>query len=52
VNKLKIAFGIATVVGIAGLTVQGIETGPIITLGIGAATLISGVIAFFKKESK
>jgi hypothetical protein len=49
-SKLKIAFGIATVVGIAGLTVQGVETGPIVTLGIGAATLISGLVTFFKKE--
>jgi hypothetical protein len=49
-SKLKIVFGIATVVGIAGLTIQGVETGPIVTLGIGAATLVSGLIAFFKKE--
>lgn len=49
-SKIKIAFGIVTIVGIAGLTVQGVETGPIISLGIGAATLISGLVAFFKKE--
>lgn len=49
-SKIKIAFGIIAVIGIAGLTVQGVETSPVINLGIGAATLISGIITFFKKE--
>lgn len=52
VSKLKVVFGLITIVGVGALTISGStsgEVGTIVTIGMGAGTAIAAIIAFLKK---
>ena len=51
-SKLKVIFGLIAIVGVGALTTLGaseVEVGTLVTIGFGAGTAISAIIAFLKR---
>ena len=52
-SKLKIVFAILTIFGVGALTVTGstpADVGILVTVGIGAGTAVSAIIAILKRR--